>query len=225
MELEQLKNILEAVLMATEEPLNEERLLKLFQEYECPTLLQLREALNELTIDYQARGVELIQVATGFRFQSRSDYSGWVSRLWQEKPPRYSRALLETLAIIAYQQPITRAEIEDIRGVSVSTTLVKTLLDHQWVHVVGQRDVPGKPSIYATTRYFLDYFNLKKLTELPPLKELKESMQEMDATLLADMTEQLSLPEVAEAPAAVETVDSATAFISEEVTEEIVETV
>jgi len=169
-----LKNIVEAALLAAGRPLGLDALLALFLDDEQPDRQRLREALESLTEDYAERGIEICEVATGWRIQVRSRYASWVSRLWEEKPPRYSRALMETLALIAYRQPITRGEIEEIRGVTVSTNIVKTLLERDWVRVVGQRDVPGKPSLYATTRGFLDYFGLKSLDELPTLSEIKD---------------------------------------------------
>lgn len=171
----QIKSIVEAALYAAEGTLNVERLLGLFiEDGTRPTREQINKALEELREDYRGRGVQLKEVSTGFRFQVDQDLAPWVSRLWEEKPPRYSRALLETLALIAYRQPITRAEIEEIRGVSVSSTIVKTLLERDWVKVVGHKEVPGRPALYSTTRAFLDYFNLKSLNELPSLAELKE---------------------------------------------------
>jgi segregation and condensation protein B len=131
----------------------------------------VRTALQELHRDYTGRGVELIEVASGFRLQVPQSFAPWVSRLWQERPARYSQALLETLALIVYRQPITRGEIEEVRGVSVSTTIIKTLLEREWIKIVGYREIPGRPALYATTRTFLDYFNLKSLDELPPLAE------------------------------------------------------
>jgi len=169
-----LKQILEAALLAAGGPLGMDRLLELFTDEERPEPKRIREVLDELAGDYQGHGIELKEVASGWRIQVRKDYVGWVARLYQEKPARYSRALLETLAIIAYRQPVTRGEIEDIRGVGVSTQIVKTLLEREWVRVVGHRDVPGKPALYATTRPFLDYFGLKSLDELPTLQELKD---------------------------------------------------
>ncbi len=169
-----LKQILEAALLAAGGPLDMDRLLQLFTDEERPDPKRIREVLDELVGDYQGRGIELKEVASGWRIHVRKDYVGWVARLYQEKPARYSRALLETLAIIAYRQPVTRGEIEDIRGVSVSTQIVKTLLEREWVRVVGHRDVPGKPALYATTRRFLDYFGLKSLDELPTLQQLKD---------------------------------------------------
>jgi segregation and condensation protein B len=169
-----LKPIIEAALLAAGRPLDLDALAGLFEEGEGPDHAALREALEALQLDYEGRGIELREVASGWRVQVRAVYAPWVSRLWEEKPGRYSRALMETLAIIAYRQPITRGEIEDIRGVAVSTHIVKTLLERDWVRVVGQRDVPGRPSLYATTRQFLDYFGLKGLDDLPTLAELRD---------------------------------------------------
>ncbi len=148
----ELKNIVEAALLAAGRPLSLDALQTLFTEIECPEKKELREALETLAQDYEGRGIEVAEVSSGWRIQVRADCSPWVSRLWEEKPARYSRALMETLALVAYRQPITRGEIEDIRGVSVSTNIMKTLLEREWVRVVGHRDVPGKPSLYSTTR-------------------------------------------------------------------------
>ncbi len=170
-----LKNIVEGALLAAGGPLTLDSLLGLFgTDEEPPTREALNVALATLAEDYRDRGIELAEVAGGYRIQVRKDCAPWIARLWDEKPPRYSRALLETLALIAYRQPITRGEIEDIRGVAVSTHIVKTLLEREWVRVVGHRDVPGRPSLYATTRKFLDYFGLKSLNELPTLEELRD---------------------------------------------------
>lgn len=175
MTAEQLKNIIEAALMASGSPLSVNQIQALFEvESEAPGKDDIRTALEQLAQDYEHRGVELQEVASGFRIQVRSDYAPWINRLQEEKPQRYSRALLETLAIIAYRQPITRSEIEDIRGVSISSNIVKTLQEREWIRVVGHRDVPGKPELLATTRQFLDYFNLRKLSDLPPLAEIKD---------------------------------------------------
>lgn len=174
MDTEQLKRILEALIMASSTPLSLERMLAVFPEDPQPESTQLREALTALAADYATSSLELKEVSSGFRFQVRKDYAEWVSKLWEEKPARYSRALLETLALVAYKQPITRGEIEKIRGVSVNTQIMKTLLEREWVSIVGHRDVPGKPAIYATTRQFLDYFNLKTLEDLPPLAEIRD---------------------------------------------------
>jgi len=169
-----LKTIVEAALLAAGRPLDLEALQGLFEDAAQPDAAALRGALAELAQDYEGRGIELREVGTGWRIQVRASFAPWVSRLWEEKPGRYSRALMETLAIIAYRQPITRGEIEDIRGVAVSTNIVKTLLEREWVRVVGQRDVPGRPSLYATTRQFLDYFGLRTLEDLPPLAEIRD---------------------------------------------------
>lgn len=173
-EADRLKQIVEAALLAAGRPLNLDQLQQLFPEQEEPEKKQLREVLAELAADYQGRGIEVTEVGNGFRIQVRAELSPWISKLWAERPPKYSRALLETLALIAYRQPITRGEIEDVRGVSVSTNIIKTLTEREWVRVVGHRDVPGKPALYATTREFLDYFNLKSLNDLPTLAEIRD---------------------------------------------------
>jgi segregation and condensation protein B len=174
MQIEQLKRIIEAALLAASQPLSMTQLGELFVEEDEVDRAQLAMALEQLSEDCQGRGVELKEVASGFRYQVRQEVHPWVSRMWSEKPSRYSRALLETLALIAYRQPITRPEIEQIRGVVVSSSIVKTLEEREWVRVVGHRDVPGKPALYGTTRAFLDYFNLKSLDELPPLSEIRD---------------------------------------------------
>ena len=160
---------LEAVLLAAGEPLPLERLLATFPEAERPEAEAVRAALGELVDHYAGRGMELVEVASGFRLQVPKLFSPWVSRLWEERAASYSRALLETLALVAYRQPITRGEIEDVRGVSVSSSIMKTLQERGWIKVIGHREVPGRPALFATTRAFLDYFNLKSLSELPPL--------------------------------------------------------
>jgi segregation and condensation protein B len=164
-----LKKVIEAALFAAGEPLSVDRLQGLFDPDDVPSTGAIRDTLAVLALDCEQRGIELTEVASGFRFQVKQELSRWVCRLWEERPVRYSRALLETLAIIAYRQPITRGEIEAIRGITVSTSMVRTLLDRQWIRVIGHREVPGRPALYATTREFLDYFNLKNLAELPPL--------------------------------------------------------
>ncbi|MFA5678444.1 MAG: SMC-Scp complex subunit ScpB [Pseudomonas sp.] len=169
-----LERILEAALQAAGKPLSLERLRELFDEDAAPTLEELRQALGRLAADCEGRSVELREVAGGWRLQVRNDYAPWVGRLWEERPQRYSRALLETLSLIAYRQPITRGEIEDVRGVAVSSQIMRTLVEREWVRVVGHREVPGRPAMYATTRQFLDYFNLRSLAELPPLADLRE---------------------------------------------------
>jgi segregation and condensation protein B len=175
MEVQQLINILEAALLAAGRPLSLRQLEALFRDGdEAPSKQDIRRALLELHGTYVDRGIELREVASGYRIQVRSALAPWVSRLWEEKPPRYSRALLETLALIAYRQPITRGEIEEIRGVAVSSHIVKTLEERDWIKVVGHREVPGRPALFATTRRFLDYFNLQGLDELPTLAELQD---------------------------------------------------
>lgn len=163
-----LKSICEAAILAAGEPVSIERLLDLFSPEELPTKSNLKKILLELSEDYQDRGIQLKQLASGYCFQTASALNEWVKRLWPEKPPRYSRAFLETLSIIAYKQPVTRGDIEAIRGVSVNPTIVKTLLEQEWIQVVGQREVPGRPNLYATSTLFLDHFGLKDLAELPP---------------------------------------------------------
>ena len=172
--VEQLKKILESAIFAADEPLSVKRLRLLFDETDCPSTEEINTALTSLVEDYHEKGIELKEVSSGFRFQVKPDYSFWVSKLWDEKPAKYSRALMETLALMAYRQPITRSEIEDIRGVSVSSYIIKTLIEREWIRIVGHKDVPGRPALFATTKDFLDYFNLKSLEELPALSELQE---------------------------------------------------
>ncbi len=174
MDLKKLKQIIEAVLMASGEVLSIERIQLLFDEYEKPKSPVIKQALESLMEDFSDRGIELVEVASGYRLQVRKEVAPWVTRLWDEKPQRYSRALLETMSLIAYRQPITRGDIEDVRGVAVSSQIIRTLLDREWVRVVGHRDVPGRPAMYATTKEFLDYFSLKSLDELPNLDEIRE---------------------------------------------------
>ncbi|UCE89243.1 MAG: SMC-Scp complex subunit ScpB [Pseudomonadota bacterium] len=199
MEEQQLVNIIEAALLAAGRPLALEELESLFPEDGCPERTELRAALDTLAQTCAERGVELREVSSGFRFQVKSDYAPWVSKLWEERPARYSRALLETLALIAYRQPITRAEIEEVRGVSVSSNIVKTLLERGWVRIVGHRDVPGRPALLATTREFLDYFNLKGLNDLPTLAEIRD-LDSINAELdlvFPDAAENVQDPELA----------------------------
>lgn len=182
--LQSLKPVVEAALLAAGRPLRIDDLLLLFEgsrgNVDRAAIRAVIEALQE---DCADRGVELKEVASGFRFQVKAQYAPWVNRLWTERPTRYSRALLETLALIAYRQPITRGEIEDIRGVSVSSSILKTLLEREWVRVLGHREVPGRPALYGTTRRFLDHFNLKNLDELPPLAQIRELDDEQSASL------------------------------------------
>ncbi len=187
-EFPQVKRIVEAALLAAAQPLSLAQLSALFGENEAVSHEELARALEVLGADCAERGVELVEVASGFRYQVRQDVHAWVARLWTERQTRYSRALLETLALIAYRQPITRGEIEQIRGVAVSTNIVKTLEEREWVRVVGYRDVPGKPALFGTTKNFLDYFNLKSLDELPPMAEIRD---------IEDFDPQLTLAPVA----------------------------
>lgn len=203
MEIDKLKQILEAALLAADEPLSLNQLEALFLEDAQPGHKRLLQALNQLSDDCADRGIELKEVASGFRLQVKQEWQPWVSRLWAHRPPRYSRALLETLALIAYRQPITRGEIEEVRGVSVSSQIVRTLLEREWIRVVGQRDVPGRPSLFGTTRKFLDHFNLKSLDELPTLAEIRdiedfEPELQLEATPAGDSPR----PEEGAAPAA-----------------------
>jgi len=194
-----VKNVVEAALLAAGRPLSVDELVGVFDERDESKPEDVRGALAALTEDYASRGIELAEIASGFRIQIRADVAQPVSRLWQERPAKYSRALLETLALVAYRQPITRGEIEQIRGVAVNPNIIKTLLERSWIRVVGHRDVPGKPELLGTTRDFLDYFSLKKLDDLPTLAQLKE---------LEDLRVQLSLPG-AEAEAALPDMDAA----------------
>jgi segregation and condensation protein B len=185
MEQQQIKHVLEAALLAAGRPLSLDQLHGLFADAHAPARAAIREALESLRADYQDRGIALNEVASGFRIEVRAAMMPWLGRLWDERPPRYSRALMETLAIVAYRQPVTRGDIEEVRGVAVTTNIVRTLLERNWIKVVGYRDVPGKPAMYATTREFLDYFGLRQLEDLPPLAEIRD----LDAT-----TAQLQLP-------------------------------
>lgn len=174
-----LKLIIEALLMSSHQALSVDKLYSSFNEEEAPDRTEIRQALEQLQLDYQDRAIELKHIATGFRFQTKQEYALFINHLWQEKPARYSRAFLETLAIIAYRQPVTRGEIEEIRGVAVSSNIMRNLLERGWVKIVGHRDVPGKPGIYATCKDFMDYFNLKSLDELPSLILVK-SLEEIE---------------------------------------------
>ena len=187
-----LASLLEAFLLASGKAQSLERLYELFEEAERPEPGVFKKALEVLRKSCAGRAFELKEVASGYRLQIREDYAPWVGRLWEERPQRYSRALLETIALIAYRQPITRGEIEDVRGVAVNTNIIKTLLEREWVRIVGYREVPGKPAMFATTKAFLDHFNLKNLDELPSLAELREMEPEPllevdDAPVLAHL--------------------------------------
>lgn len=188
-----LQAIIESALLVAGEPLSIKRLAELFAEEACPSEQEIRAALTAIQTNALGRCYRLQELASGFCLQIKPEYAPWVARLWQMKPPRYSRALLETLAIIAYRQPVTRAEIEDIRGVAVSSHIIKTLLEREWIRVIGHRQVPGKPGIYGTTNQFLDYFNLKSLDELPTLSELSDLDSYADA-LASEHTEPIAVP-------------------------------
>lgn len=193
----QLKYIVEAALLAAGRPLDLNALQALFGDEHPPGKDDLRAAIMSLQEDYEGRGIALQEVASGFRVQIRSSMSGWLARLWEERAPRYSRALMETLAIITYRQPVTRGDVEDIRGVGVTTNIMRSLLERNWIRVVGFRDVPGKPAIYGTTREFLDYFGLKRLDDLPPLADIKD-LESFTAQL--ELSDAESLPAGAGAP-------------------------
>jgi len=167
----ELKHILEAALMAAGRPLTLDEFGRLFDEAERPNEAELLMALEHMAEEYQWRPMELKKVASGYRLQVREAYSPWISKLFEERPGRYSRAFLETLVIIAYRQPATRGEIEEIRGVAVSSSIIKTILEREWIEVIGHKEVPGRPALFGTTPHFLDYFGLTSLAELPPLKE------------------------------------------------------
>ena len=170
----ELKSIVEALLLAADRALAVDEIRSVFDEADRPARDELKQALAEIAADCEHRGVELKEVASGYRLQIKQELAGWVNRLWEEKPPRYTRALLETLALIAYRQPATRGDIEEVRGVSVSTGIIRTLLDREWIRISGHRETPGRPELFVTTRQFLDHFNLKSLSDLPPLSEIKE---------------------------------------------------
>jgi segregation and condensation protein B len=198
-----VKNVVEAALLAAGRPLSIEELVGVFDERDESRPEDVRAAIAALMQDYESRGIELLEVASGYRIQIKTDVAQPVSRLWQERPAKYSRALLETLALVAYRQPITRGEIEQIRGVAVNPNIIKTLLERNWIRVVGHRDVPGKPELLGTTREFLDYFSLKKLDDLPTLKQLKE-LEELRVQLTLPGAEPASASEPqADAPPAV----------------------
>ena len=179
-----LKQIIEGAILASESPLSLDNLTALF-EFDPPSRQDVKHALEVIAAECGDRGFELRQLASGYRFQVKQDYADWVGRLWEERPQRYTRALLETLALIAYKQPITRGDIEEVRGVTVSTNIIRSLLEREWIRVVGHRDVPGRPAMYATTKHFLDYFNLSSLDELPTLSEIRD-LDDMESRLALD---------------------------------------
>lgn len=210
-----LRKIIEGAILAANQPLTIARMIELFDQNSAPSQEAVREALEAIQADCIERGFELKEVASGWRFQVRENLAGWVNRLWEEKPQKYSRALLETLALIAYRQPITRGDIEEIRGVAVSSHIMKTLMERDWVKVVGHRDVPGRPSLYATTRQFLDYFNLKRLEELPSLSEIRD-LDEMNSALELNVDDEgLGEPDT-DVPIGIESAGSAAALEPEE---------
>ncbi|MEC7079778.1 MAG: SMC-Scp complex subunit ScpB [Pseudomonadota bacterium] len=193
-----VKMIVEGCLLAAGRPLTLDNIIAVFEKSEQPDRDELKQVMQAISEDCNDRGFELKQVASGYRFQVKQDLSEWVAKLWEERPPRYTRALLETLALVTYRQPITRGDIEEIRGVAVSANIIRTLLDREWIRVVGYRDVPGRPAMFATTKQFLDYFNLKSLQELPPLSEIKElSQSEQELDLADELAQQrvIDLPE------------------------------
>lgn len=174
MDNNEIKYLIEAALLAAGRPMSVDQLQNLFDGRSVPEKAQIRQAINDLLDDYEKRGITISEVASGFRVQVKTDMADRLEKLWEERSPRYSRALFETLALIAYRQPMTRGEIEEIRGVSVSTNIVRSLLEREWIRVVGHRDVPGRPAMFGTTKIFLDYFGLKKLDDLPPLADLSD---------------------------------------------------
>ncbi|VAX09665.1 Segregation and condensation protein B [hydrothermal vent metagenome] len=202
---DELKKIIEAVIYAADEPMSLNRLMSLFPEEGHPGRDAIKAAISQLQEEAAERSVELKEVGSGYRYQVRQDYAEWVSKLWEERPARYSRASLETLALIAYRQPVTRAEIEEVRGVSVSSQIIKAFVERDWVKVVGHRDVPGKPALYATTSGFLDYFNLGSLGDLPSLAEIRDidSINEkLELSLPGESKELIPDEDIAEAESA-----------------------
>lgn len=205
-----VKMIVEGVLLAAGRPLTLDNIIQVFSKEEQPDRKELKSVMDSIAEDCADRGFELKEVASGFRFQVKQELSEWVAKLWEERPPRYTRALLETLALVAYRQPITRGDIEEIRGVGVSSNIIRTLLDREWIRVVGHRDVPGRPAMFATTKQFLDYFNLKSLQDLPPLSEIKE-LAEADPEF--DLEDDLATQRILELPE--EVVDENSVELSE----------
>jgi len=182
--MDNLSLIIEALLFSSSRPLSEKEILSAFDLRSPPTSTEIKEALKSIEEKYSENSIELVKVASGYRLRIKQEYSSWVSKLWEAKPQKYSRALLETLALIAYKQPITRGEIEEVRGVSVSSQIIRTLLDRSWIKVVGHRDVPGKPALFSTTKDFLDDLNLSKLSDLPELPEIQNIPEEAQISLL-----------------------------------------
>ena len=182
--MDNLSLIIEALLFSSSRPLSEKEILSAFDQRNPPTSSEIKEALKSIEEKYSENSIELVKVASGYRLRTRQEYSAWVAKLWEAKPQKYSRALLETLALIAYKQPITRGEIEEVRGVSVSSQIIRTLLDRSWIKVVGHRDVPGRPALFSTTKDFLDDLNLSKLSDLPELPEIQNIPEEAQISLL-----------------------------------------
>ncbi len=182
--MDNLSLIIEALLFSSSRPLSEKEILSAFDLRSPPTSSDIKEALKTIEEKYSENSIELVKVASGYRLRIRQEYSSWVAKLWEAKPQKYSRALLETLALIAYKQPITRGEIEEVRGVSVSSQIIRTLLDRSWIKVVGHRDVPGRPALFSTTKDFLDDLNLSKLSDLPELPEIQNIPEEAQISLL-----------------------------------------
>lgn len=184
--MDNLSLVIEALLFSSSRPLSEKEILSAFDLRSPPTSSEIREALKSIEEKYSENSIELVKVASGYRLRIRQEYSSWVAKLWEAKPQKYSRALLETLALIAYKQPITRGEIEEVRGVSVSSQIIRTLLDRSWIKVVGHRDVPGRPALFSTTKDFLDDLNLSKLSDLPELPEIQNIPEEAQISLLKE---------------------------------------
>ena len=182
--MDNLSLIIEALLFSSSRPLNEKEILSAFDLRSPPTSNEIKEALKSIEEKYSENSIELVKVASGYRLRIRQEYSPWVAKLWEAKPQKYSRALMETLALIAYKQPITRGEIQEVRGVSVSSQIIRTLLDRSWIKVVGHRDVPGRPALFSTTKDFLDDLNLSKLSDLPELPEIQNIPEEAQISLL-----------------------------------------
>ena len=189
--MSQIKNIVEALLLSSGEPLSADRIHKIINSKESCTKAEVLEAIDSLKIDYENKEIEISRVASGFRIQAKASINDFLNIIYAEKTPRYSRALMETLSIIAYKQPVTRGDIESIRGVSVSSSIMRTLTDRNWIKIVGYRDVPGKPAMFSTTNEFLDYFGLEKLSELPDLPDIKEP-QNLSLDLEAETTNEMT---------------------------------
>ena len=186
--MDNLSLIIEALLFSSSRPLNEKEIMSAFDLRSPPSLREIKDALKAIEEKYSGNSIELVKVASGYRLRIRQEYSSWVAKLWEAKPQKYSRALLETLALIAYRQPITRGEIEEVRGVSVSSQIIRTLLDRSWIKVVGHRDVPGRPALFSTTKDFLDDLNLSKLSDLPELPEIQNIPEDAQIPLLSEST-------------------------------------